>query len=509
MVDHDSAQAARQRLYEVMRSDVSFEQKAREALALGEAYLDVDNGHFARIDTETDHWEAVVSTGSSDGPFPAGRELDLGTTYCRRTIVENGQVALHDASTQGWLDDPAYETHGLNCYLGTSLVVDEKPYGTVCFVSEDPRDEPFSTEEAMFAELITRLLERELEREQQEAAFTRQANLATVLNRVLRHNLRNDIAVIRGYTQLMAENLDDESYGETALHHIDKLLALSQKARELDRIIASEFEHEQVEIHAFVEGVVEAVETAYPSASFHVQHDESATATVLTSFDRALEELIENAAKHGGEHPTIRVTIETVPNAIEIQIEDDGPGLADYEVAVLETGTETPLSHGTGLGLWLAHWIVTSQDGSITATVTDSGTTMTVSIPRAPATTVHRQVASLQRTRDQYQAAFDEANDAMVIVNDDAKIVDANWKSTEIYGIERQKLLGREIPEFLPDEFDFDAEWRKFKDVDEVRDTVTIVGADGVERGVEYTARTNIVPGLHLTVFRELTDQEA
>ncbi|MFP4626517.1 MAG: ATP-binding protein, partial [Natronomonas sp.] len=241
----------------------------------------------------------------------------------------------------------------------------------------------------------------------------------------------------------------------------------------------------------------------YPSATIRFDHDGPVTATVLPSLERAIRELVENAAKHSGQTPTIRISLKADPNTVEIRIADDGPGLDDNEVAVLETGTETPLAHGTGLGLWLTHWIVTSQDGHVDATVTDDGTTMTISVPRTPDMDVHQQVAQLQRTRDQYQAAFDEAVDAMVIVNDDARIIDANRRSTEIYGLERPKLLGREIPEFLPEGFDFEAEWREFQDSRGVRDTVTIVGGDGVKREVEYTARTDIVPGLHLIVSRE------
>lgn len=138
-----SASEARQQLYEVMRSDRSFEQKARAALELGRRYLDADNGHLTRIDEETDHWEAVVSTDSADGDFPPGLELDLGTTYCRRTIEADDQIALHDAPNQEWADDPAFETHGLHCYHGTTLVLDGEPYGTLCFVSETARATPY------------------------------------------------------------------------------------------------------------------------------------------------------------------------------------------------------------------------------------------------------------------------------------------------------------------------------------------------------------------------------
>jgi hypothetical protein len=81
--DTPSASQARKQLYEVMRSNHSFEQKARTAVELGRRYLGVDNGHLTRIDEDTDYWEAIVSTDPADGNFPPGLELDLGTTYCR------------------------------------------------------------------------------------------------------------------------------------------------------------------------------------------------------------------------------------------------------------------------------------------------------------------------------------------------------------------------------------------------------------------------------------------
>lgn len=501
-----TAQAARERLYEIIQKAVPFEQKAREALELGQQYLGADNGHLTRIDQETNHWEAIVSTDSSNGRFPPGLELDLGTTYCRHTIEANTSIALSDVPNQGWADDPAFETHGLHCYHGTSLIVDGDSYGTVCFVADDPREE-FSDGETMFAELIAKLLERELEREQHEAELTRQTNLALVLNRVLRHNLRNDMSVIRGFTQLMADELDDNSYSETALNTVDKLIELAEKARQLDRIVAADFEHESTDITELAEDIVERITQEYPNASVSVEYDEGIVVPVLPSFERALQELIENAAKHSGDAPTVTVSVEAVPNAVEIQIADNGPGLASYEADVLQTGTETPLTHGSGLGLWLSHWIVTSHDGSVDAIGTDRGTTMAISIPRKTNTNVHQQLSELTRARDQYMAAFEEANDGMIIINDDARILHANPEASNIYGLDHQALLGQSLQQFLPDNFEFDAAWYEFQDAGRERDTVTIVGADGVERQVEYSATTDIIPGQHLVVSRDITER--
>lgn len=502
-----TAQAAREELYETIRKEGPFEQKAREALALGKRYLGADNGHLTRIDQEADHWEAIASTDPPNGQFPEGLELDLGTTYCRRTVADGSQVVLRDAPNQGWADDPAFETHGLHCYHGTSLVVDGEPYGTVCFVAEDPHEQ-FSDGETMFAELIARLLERELERKQHEVRLARQTNLAVVLNRVLRHNLRNDLCVIRGYTQMIVDEPGGSRHGETVLAAVDGLIKLSEKARQLDRIVATSLDRERIEITDRVEEIVQTVSREYPSASFSVDYDENATATVLSNFEQALVELIENAAKHGGPAPTVRVGVEATSSAVEIRIADDGPGLADHEIDVLQAGSETPLTHGSGLGLWLSHWVVSSHDGSIDATVTEEGTTMTVSIPRNPTSDVDQQVVELQRARDQYRAAFEAANDAMIILDDEARIIDANPEASEIYGVEQQALLGQPFKRFLPDEFDFEGEWRAFKNTDRERDTVTIVGADGVERRVEYSAATDVVPGQHLVVSRELIGRD-
>lgn len=282
---------------------------------------------------------------------------------------------------------------------------------------------------------------------------------------------------------------------------------MGEKARQLDRIVAADSEREPTVVTALVDDIVERITWEYPNTSVSAEYDKEITAELLPSFERALEELVDNAAKHGGDTPTVTVSVEAVPNAIEIQIADTGPGLASHEADVLETGTETPLTHGSGLGLWLAHWIVTSHDGSIDATVTDEGTTMTISIPRRANTEVHKQISELRRARDQYEAAFDEANDAMVILNDEAQILHANPEASNIYGMEHQALLGQPFQRFLPDEFEFSAAWEQFQDAGRERDTVTIVGADGVERQVEYSATTDIVPGQHLVVSRDITER--
>lgn len=499
------ADEARGALYRIIRGDAPFDEKARQALQLGRRYLGADNAHLTAIDRETDHWEALVSTDSADGTIPPGLKLDLDTTYCRRTIESTGPITLWNAPDQGWGDDPAYLEHGLSCYHGTTLVLDDRSYGTVCFVSEEARDEPFDESETMFAELITRMLERELEHEQHESQLTRQTAIANVLNRVLRHNIRNDMAIIRGYTQLLKDDNGDSGFADLALEEIDELLALSEKARELERVVGESAKRQPMDVGALVDGVVTDRHEDHPDATVHMAIDDAVSVAVFPTVERAIEELIENAFKHTGTSPTIEVCVERVPNAVEISISDDGPGLSEQDQTVVSTGEETPLIHGSGLGLWMVHWIVTGHGGTADAQVTEDGTTVSITLPTdVPTMDQTEAIADFQRARDRYEAAFEESMDAMVLLNDDAKVLDANTEAAAILGLDRRQLLGRSVEEFTPADYDFQAAWNAFRDTGAI-DTVEINGADGEPRMVEYTANPDIIPGQHFVVYRDLS----
>jgi len=384
-VDADSA---RNKLYELMKADLSFEEKAERALERGWQYLGVENGHLTRVDTDTGHWEILVSTDPSGGSFPPGLTLDLDATYCRRTLEAESPIAVHDAPEQGWADDPAFETHGLHCYHGTTITVEGEPFGTVCFVSDEPR-EPFDESETMFAELVARLLEHELEHRFNESELARREKLVSVLDRVLRHNLRNDVTVIRGRIRQLARKHDVEGYvTEPLVGKLDRLIDLSETARRLDDIATSEFDREPTDVTELARQVAGTVEAEFTTASVRVRGKDGLRALAMPSLSTALRELVENGVKHStADTPVVRVSVEQTPDAIEITVSDNGPGLPEQEQRLLQAGIETKLEHGSGLGLWLVYWIVSGHDGSIETAVSDAGTEITVRLPRSDVNT--------------------------------------------------------------------------------------------------------------------------
>jgi len=160
------------RLYEVMdNSAISLAEKQRRALETGRDFLGVEHGHIQRRDTNSTT-DTVVASDGDNPDLTDGVTLDRATTYCRRVIDSDGPVALSDAPNQGWADDPAYQQHGLNCYLGTAIFVHGDVYGTVCFSSRDPREAAFVSEEKAAVELLARLVGREIETAQHDQRLT-------------------------------------------------------------------------------------------------------------------------------------------------------------------------------------------------------------------------------------------------------------------------------------------------------------------------------------------------
>jgi nitrogen-specific signal transduction histidine kinase len=388
--DLDAA-TARRRLYEVMQSDSDFEDKAERALAIGEAYLGVANGHVTRIDPENDYWRAIASTDSEGGQFPPGLVLDLGMTYCRRTIASDGPVAVDDAAEQGWDDDPAYEQHGLSCYHGTTLSVEGEPYGTVCFVADAARSEPFTDDETLFAELVARMLEHELERQRTRSKLDRLDEFASIVS----HDLRNPLNVAQLSIESARATRDCEhlSRAETALDRMDGLiedvLAVARQGQAVERT-------ESVTLSEVVDACWEMVET--DDATVTVEEDVRFAAEP-DRVRRLFENLFRNCIEHGStgtqnatgsddgvEGPSTGQASQTRQDrtgSVSVRagrldcdgfyVADDGPGVpAERRDRIFESGFSTG-DDGSGLGLAIVKSIVDAHGWAIDLVESDDG----------------------------------------------------------------------------------------------------------------------------------------
>ncbi|MBC9987620.1 PAS domain-containing sensor histidine kinase [Haloferax sp. AS1] len=218
-----------------------------------------------------------------------------------------------------------------------------------------------------------------------ESEVTRQR--LGVLNRMFRHNLRNRMNVIEGYAELIRQNEatdTDEELAEAAeaiVEAADDLASLSEKAQTVSDALESEGTPRRVS--ALVEDAVSRAESTYPEAAVRTDIETGLYARVDSRVGAALDELIANALKHGGE--TVRIDVrrtEADDSKLVVRVDDDGPGIPDEEWRVIKRGEETPLEHGTGMGLWLVHWVVKKAGGSMELEPSSlGGTAVTLKLP--------------------------------------------------------------------------------------------------------------------------------
>ncbi|MFC7185676.1 PAS domain S-box protein [Halorubrum yunnanense] len=226
------------------------------------------------------------------------------------------------------------------------------------------------------------------------------ARQLSVVDRVLQHNLRNALTVIRGRAREVAEatsdgdGTDQDSDADAAeaasyiVSRADDLLTTSEKAHHITEILSDVPEVEPMDVGRAVDELVESLAADYPHADISVSTPANgeAVASATAWLDRALSELVRNAiVHHDGAQPTVDVAVEGAADEIEVRIADDGPGLNDMDRDVLETGRAVDaLYHGSGLGLWLVYWVLQQSGGSAAVEDADPrGTVVTVTLARA------------------------------------------------------------------------------------------------------------------------------
>jgi signal transduction histidine kinase len=202
---------------------------------------------------------------------------------------------------------------------------------------------------------------------QTEKRRTRNLNeRLTVLNRILRHDIRNDMNLIQGYAEMLeAGEIEPGDAAEGILQKSSEVIELSDRARQFERVLRSgESRTEVLDLAEFVPEHVEDVRERYVGVALSVSAPTAARVEASPFVRSAISNVIENAIEHN-DKPTARVEVDlsVTDSRVVLSVSDDGPGIPPQELDIIERGVETPLDHSSGLGLWLIHWIVTESGG--------------------------------------------------------------------------------------------------------------------------------------------------
>jgi hypothetical protein len=115
--------------------------------------FDMEYAFLSQIDRESESQRYKIVHGAHE-ILNSTTTVPLSKTYCRETIAHpEGTLAVSDAPAEGWRNDPAYELFGFGSYLGTTVSVAGKTYGTLCFADSTVRGEPFTENEKALVDM--------------------------------------------------------------------------------------------------------------------------------------------------------------------------------------------------------------------------------------------------------------------------------------------------------------------------------------------------------------------
>lgn len=211
----------------------------------------------------------------------------------------------------------------------------------------------------------------------------------SVMDRVLRHNVRNSVTAIDGYADLLEGELDETEHRaavQTIREHAQKLEQISSETRTIRELFRRRTSQHSLSVGA-IEGFMQTRREQHPAAEITLQMNVDPEVEIQNGslLQLAIDEALENAIVHNGQdHPRVTVGVDQKTSASEVRIEiaDNGSGIPDDQWNVITAGEETALAHSSGIGLWLIYWTVTALGGTLERTDNEpTGTVLTFHVP--------------------------------------------------------------------------------------------------------------------------------
>lgn len=193
-----------------------------------------------------------------------------------------------------------------------------------------------------------------------------------VLNRLVRHDIRNEMNLVLGWGDRLREHLDGEE-GEdildTVLEAGGYVVELTETSREFVEALTGDekLETRPVGLRGVVEEEVERARRSYPKADVSLGEIPGIEVAANDLLPSVFRNLLENGVKHSDrEQPSLEVSVEDLGDSVEVSVADDGPGVPEERrEEVFGRGEKGLESGGTGLGLYLVDSLTEQYGGDV------------------------------------------------------------------------------------------------------------------------------------------------
>ncbi|WP_251133171.1 PAS domain-containing protein [Halorubrum sp. 2020YC2] len=205
-----------------------------------------------------------------------------------------------------------------------------------------------------------------------ERTLEEQRDNLTLLNQVVRHDIRNQLMVVESYTDLLADALvDDQSqtYARTVIEAARQAMEITETARDVTEVLLQVgADRSPMNLRAELNAQIAQIRSDQDRATVAVDGP-IPDVTVLADelLEAVFRNLLTNAVVHNDKDVAeIAVSTRVSADTVRVRIADNGPGIADdHKEDIFQEGEKGLESGGTGVGLYLVKTLVDRYGGDV------------------------------------------------------------------------------------------------------------------------------------------------
>jgi len=193
------------------------------------------------------------------------------------------------------------------------------------------------------------------------------------------HEFRTPLATLKGTLELIEDDVDMPAPQRERL-----LGNANVELRRLDDLVGGLLALARAE-EVTVRESVDLAEVAVAVTDRHGVSCDAEPAIVEgdpRQLDAALDNLVANALKHGGDHVSVRVVVRSLGARALVEVHDDGPGITEGNLErIFDRFFTTDRAAGTGLGLALTATVIRAHGGTVEVRSVPGDTCFDISLP--------------------------------------------------------------------------------------------------------------------------------
>ncbi len=298
------------------------------------------------------------------------REGKRAISFCGHAMLADDTFIIPDAKKDSKFAGNPMVTGKpyIRFYAGVPLrAADGRRIGAFCIKDYKPRY--LNKEEELLLKSFSAWAEQEINihelsralkaKIKAEAKVNELNNVLRLLNKILRHDVLNNLTVVKGNIKLYTEGKRKEKTLKNMHAAVDRSAYLIQQIGSLERAVST---GEPLVPYKLRE-VVEEICSYFPAIKFEIKGNGVVLAD--QAIVSVIENIIRNASSHG-KAKRIDIEIRNMKDAVEVSIADYGIGIPDsVKNNLFKEGFVYGKTGHTGLGLYIVEKTLKRYDGEI------------------------------------------------------------------------------------------------------------------------------------------------